>query len=217
MKSLISAAAMSLALAAGGASAATFSGKFYDVGGYGQFLNPLTITGSPLADSNAAVLGFLAGNPTPDATFTTAAIGYGRQNISTLANFLGAGSVIEGDGATSFLGSILTFTGKIKLAPGINEFVVFSDDGFLLYIDNVLAGFYDGLRPPRPSDFVVEGGDTGGIVDFSLIYYEGSQIEAALDVSLNGKILAPVPLPAGGLLLLGALGGIAALRRRKTA
>jgi hypothetical protein len=27
----------------------------------------------------------------------------------------------------------------------------------------------------------------------------------------------PVPLPAGGLLLLGALGGIAALRRRKTA
>ena len=27
---------------------------------------------------------------------------------------------------------------------------------------------------------------------------------------------APVPLPAGGLLLLGALGGIAALRRRKT-
>jgi hypothetical protein len=29
--------------------------------------------------------------------------------------------------------------------------------------------------------------------------------------------LAPVPLPAGGLLLIGALGGLAALRRRKTA
>jgi hypothetical protein len=29
--------------------------------------------------------------------------------------------------------------------------------------------------------------------------------------------IAAVPLPAGGLLLLGALGGFAALRRRKTA
>ena len=28
--------------------------------------------------------------------------------------------------------------------------------------------------------------------------------------------LAPIPLPAGGLLLVGALGGLAALRRRKT-
>ncbi len=29
--------------------------------------------------------------------------------------------------------------------------------------------------------------------------------------------VAPIPLPAGGLLLIGALGGLAALRRRKTA
>lgn len=29
--------------------------------------------------------------------------------------------------------------------------------------------------------------------------------------------IAPVPLPAGGLMLLGGLGGLAALRRRKKA
>ena len=34
---------------------------------------------------------------------------------------------------------------------------------------------------------------------------------------LDNVVLSTVPLPAGGLLLLGALGGIAALRRRKTA
>ncbi len=34
---------------------------------------------------------------------------------------------------------------------------------------------------------------------------------------LTSVTLAAVPLPAGGLLLLGALGGFAALRRRKTA
>jgi hypothetical protein len=36
------------------------------------------------------------------------------------------------------------------------------------------------------------------------------------DVAAFEFAVAPVPLPAGGLLLLGALGGIAALRRRKT-
>ena len=34
---------------------------------------------------------------------------------------------------------------------------------------------------------------------------------------LDNVVLSAVPLPAGGLLLLGALGGIAALRRRKAA
>lgn len=41
------------------------------------------------------------------------------------------------------------------------------------------------------------------------------------DNSLGGFIdnvsIAPIPLPAGGLLLIGALGGLAALRRRKAA
>lgn len=41
------------------------------------------------------------------------------------------------------------------------------------------------------------------------------------DNSLGGFIdnvsIAPIPLPAGGLLLIGALGGLAALRRRKSA
>lgn len=37
------------------------------------------------------------------------------------------------------------------------------------------------------------------------------------DGALAGIGIAPVPVPAAGLMLLGALGGLAALRRRKTA
>jgi hypothetical protein len=37
------------------------------------------------------------------------------------------------------------------------------------------------------------------------------------DGALAGIGIAPVPVPAAGLLLLGGLGGLAALRRRKRA
>ena len=40
---------------------------------------------------------------------------------------------------------------------------------------------------------------------------------AKLTVSYDAPVLPPVPVPAAGLLLLGALGGLAALRRRRTA
>ena len=47
----------------------------------------------------------------------------------------------------------------------------------------------------------------------SLVFsWTGSKNGAGFDV----EVAATVPLPAGGLLLIGALGGIAALRRRKT-
>lgn len=219
MKKILLGAVASLVLAAGGASAATFDGKFYDVGGYGVFNDPTSIIGSPFVDSSADMLAYLAGNPTPDATFKSTSIGYGQQHIGSLANFLDydAGSITApAAGATSFLGSILTFAGTIRLDEGNNVFDVFSDDGFILYINDVIAGSFNGLRAPGSSLINVAGG-TGGNVDFKLFYFEGSQKLAALTVKLNGEVLAPVPLPAGGLLLLGALGGIAALRRRKTA
>lgn len=53
----------------------------------------------------------------------------------------------------------------------------------------------------------------GGAGTYVLMFSEGNQPN-------NGSaefIISAVPLPAGGLLLLGALGGLAALRRRKQA
>ncbi len=43
-------------------------------------------------------------------------------------------------------------------------------------------------------------------------FYQGQSV-AMTGININS--VTPVPLPAGGLLLLSALGGVAALRRRK--
>ncbi|MEO6300026.1 MAG: VPLPA-CTERM sorting domain-containing protein, partial [Paracoccaceae bacterium] len=46
--------------------------------------------------------------------------------------------------------------------------------------------------------------------------YVGTSGFANFSLQLVAFPVSPVPLPAGGLLLLGALGGVAALRRRKS-
>lgn len=56
-----------------------------------------------------------------------------------------------------------------------------------------------------------------GKFTFTLSAFDGGTLvnSASMYVVVNAP--APVPLPAGGLLLVGALGGLAALRRRKLA
>ncbi|WP_168798065.1 VPLPA-CTERM sorting domain-containing protein [Pacificoceanicola onchidii] len=55
---------------------------------------------------------------------------------------------------------------------------------------------------------------------YYLGFYDGNDPSGTLSFQISEgafQEIAPVPLPAGGLLLAGALGGIAALRRRKKA
>ncbi|WP_126975994.1 VPLPA-CTERM sorting domain-containing protein [Frigidibacter oleivorans] len=59
-------------------------------------------------------------------------------------------------------------------------------------------------------DFDVAAGDSFG---FYLLSTDGDYGAALATVS-GSVTVAPVPLPAGGLLLVGALGGLALLRRR---
>lgn len=72
---------------------------------------------------------------------------------------------------------------------------------------------------------IVNLGSLGGVTptfeQVALVKFSDLQFDSVKFTS-NGQnsfefALAPVPLPAGGLLLLGALGGLAALRRRKQA
>jgi hypothetical protein len=53
--------------------------------------------------------------------------------------------------------------------------------------------------------------DDGGSVDDN-----HDDLIVRLDIVKGGGTIAPVPLPAGGLLLIGALGGLALIRRRKS-
>ncbi|MFN4128219.1 MAG: VPLPA-CTERM sorting domain-containing protein [Paracoccaceae bacterium] len=55
-----------------------------------------------------------------------------------------------------------------------------------------------------------------GAMDRLTLAFGDPQGQGAPGVQMNVEAVAAVPLPAGGLLLLGALGGIAALRRRKS-
>lgn len=83
------------------------------------------------------------------------------------------------------------------------------DDGITLIAANGQTGGVS--APPTsliPTAFTAEAGD------FRLLYAAANGNPSILNVDAT---LAPVPLPAGGLLLIGALGGLAALRRRKTA
>lgn len=82
--------------------------------------------------------------------------------------------------------------------------------------------------------FLLDGVEVGSVNGIELVGCCGTNIPSSL-ITISGvgqfdevvftsgapafeyANVAAVPLPAGGLLLLGALGGIAALRRRKTA
>lgn len=64
------------------------------------------------------------------------------------------------------------------------------------------------LRANNPFEFIK-------LVDVTLTYFPNTSSYDGFDVAKIG--VAPIPVPAAGLLLLGGLGGLAALRRRKKA
>lgn len=94
------------------------------------------------------------------------------------------------------------FTGGISftwLTSGVNMIVAQSTVATGFTLDNSIgAGSFDTLR--------IAYGDPADRV-------AGRKGKATFNVNLEAS---PVPLPAGGLLLAGALAGIAALRRRKS-
>ena len=84
------------------------------------------------------------------------------------------------------------------LAPGFSPFLFFSQ----FAIDMVTVG-------------------TGGLADFNTLAkltfkINTTDLATNVDGTLKGIHLNAVPLPAAGFLLFGALGGMAALRRRKS-
>lgn len=65
----------------------------------------------------------------------------------------------------------------------------------------------------------VVGLDLSGFGSITRLLFDDSSTAAGVGYANFSfdQVAAPVPLPAGGLLLIGALGGLAALRRRKLA
>ncbi len=205
------------------AAAATIDVEFWDTDN--GVSDPANNVVDNLSDALSIVEG--ANQRVADQTFTSSGIDYpvgplgggviSTGPFSTLAGWLGDDAAsLSGDGSISMLGSVFRFTGQLLLQAGNNAFALGSDDGYRLRIDGVDVNSVEETRPFATDNFVFNA-VANGLYDFELVYFEDNTRHAGVEFRVNGDIVAPVPLPAGGLMLLAGLGAFGIARRRKTA
>lgn len=204
MKRFLMAAVTSCALMATGATASTLAGEFWDA------------PAVSLATIDDAIT--YAGSNASDATFTSTGIDYG--NVATgwaigdVDDFLKGDSPGGAAGTTDFQESVLKISGSVTLADG-DSINVTSDDGFRLIIGGSTFTEFNGLRGPGGSTTGIWAGGAGTFAA-TLWYFEGNVTQAQL-ISNLGDYATVVPLPAGMVLMLTALGGLGVMRRRAKA
>lgn len=102
--------------------------------------------------------------------------------------------------------------------------VDFSAPGTLFSLDNGISFVASLFTEILDGSFTAAGTLTGGIFDDTAATFTLTTVDSLLDgfldiyvaeVSITDAAVAPVPLPAAGFLLVGALGGLAAAGRRK--
>lgn len=132
-------------------------------------------------------------------------------NATTLFDILSATFRFQGEG----VGNGVVFEGlKLGSVVGSASFLIGASTGFG---DGSLS---IGATPiaKKVNYLALFNSNFAGIDTFRITSKKVGNGKAQLRVdSIAGSVPAAVPVPAAGLLLLGALGGLAALRRRRTA
>ncbi len=199
LKSILPAATLSLALLGGTAHAATVGYAATDralADGYSNFAIAMT----------SAV--FSTGTVTAWETFIEAINGNAMTGTVSLLvlNDVGSGNydVVGIDTRTVGVG-LNSFTTSIQVSAG-NILAILMGDAKVSY--DLLGNNSTGPDPYSPNGAF---GTLPGVGNTIALNEGGTERIYSINAT------AVVPLPVGGLLLLGALGGLAALRRRKTA
>lgn len=212
MNKILRSAVVALGLSAAGVTAASastvqFEGEFWDASsGVGSLSTALSVMTNPAT-----------------ATFDSTAIDYPNgaggsiSDSTTLSAFLGADAgSLSGAAGSTLGGSVFRFTGFLDLGAGGHMFTVGSDDGFQLSLGGSVLSSFGGLRA---YDETSAFSGLSGVQAFELIYFENAG-DTGVTFNIDGELaqaaLPAVPLPASGLLLLGAVGGFGALRRKRS-
>lgn len=206
MTRLLTAGAVAAVTTAGAAGAATVTATASTgvVAGYGTNIGSATWTDAPstivgnLSNEYRSPVGdgvtpyFTVGTPSLDESDSPAIL-----NMSSRSFFSMLWGSIDAENAVLFSNGVLTalYTGEVirtALDPdgtaGVTNAIVSFNLDFDFTTVSFFANYNPGENPPTGAD------------------------RAAFEFQV-----APVPVPAAGFLLIGALGGLAALRRRKTA
>lgn len=189
---------------------------------------------STLADENSTI--FSWGLPDTAAygqTFTLAGastlndltfrINDGGTAVSFIAYvFAWAGSQTSGAALSSVSGATAGLNGMSSVSVALGN-VALGVDQYVAFLQATSAGSAAwgsvAADPYAGGAFVFQnnGGDESQFGQSSWTSgWQGAGADLAFSITLDEN-MSPVPLPAGGLLLIGAIGGLAALRRRKTA
>jgi hypothetical protein len=226
MKKLLSAVALTVAFAMPSV-AATLNGTF-SVTVVNAQNRTSAQSQATLANANAALdaaMDGTSGYAWDDFTYTGDLDFSTKQGATTIAQWLetGVGGVVEGLDAA--VGGLLLSKGNINngtatttffaftllASLGPSDFTITHDDGIGVYdldgFSPVLVGESVGPTPVLTTE--VKGFNGGSL---GILYVATNGNPSILKVEVS-----PVPVPAAGFLLIGALGGLVALRRRKTA